>query len=498
MRRMIMVAASALMVACGGTGDQQGASSQAASSGGVDLTGAGATFPQPIYSKWFFDYAAKTGVKINYQSIGSGGGIRQLTEGTVDFGASDAPMSDEEMAAAKGKVLHFPTVIGAVAVTYNLPDSPQALKFTSDVLADVFLGKITKWNDRRIAALNPGVDPARDGHPGGAPLRRQRHDVHLHRLPVGGERRMEERARQGQGRAVARGAGREGQRRRDRAGQADPGRHRVRGAGLRQPERPPGGTAEEPGGQLREPLPRGRNGGRGRRGREPHGRHRLPGVHRERARARTPIRSRRSRGCWSTRAWTTRTRPRSSSDFITWALHDGEGEVAALDYAPLPSNMVDLEMKQLQTIQYPGKMYGARRVGRYRPVNGTRQRAPGGDAARSLVVFQSPERFGHRSARAPPSWPRSGRRKLPGCYKTRVISVTGPCNRCSEVTASQRKETRFEDDEPDPAVVRGRSPACRRSVLERLGPGRHRERCGLLAVPVPAGRRPPTTPTRST
>src|SRR3954463_11206265 len=88
---------------------------------GADLTGAGATFPYPIYSKWFADYAAKTGVKINYQSIGSGGGIRQLSEGTVDFGASDSPMKDDEIAKAKGPVMHFPTVLGAVAVTYNLP-----------------------------------------------------------------------------------------------------------------------------------------------------------------------------------------------------------------------------------------------------------------------------------------------------------------------------------------------------------------------------------------
>lgn len=124
----------------------------------VDLTGAGATFPYPIYSKWFSDYAAKAGVRINYQSIGSGGGIRQLSEQTVDFGASDAPMSDAELAKAKGgKVLHFPTVLGAVVVTYNLPEVTKALKLSGVVLGDIFLGKITKWNDPRIAALNAGV-----------------------------------------------------------------------------------------------------------------------------------------------------------------------------------------------------------------------------------------------------------------------------------------------------------------------------------------------------
>jgi phosphate transport system substrate-binding protein len=128
------------------------------------LTGAGATFPNPLYSKWFADYAAKTGVKINYQSIGSGGGIRQLSEQTVDFGASDAPMTDEELSRARGgPVLHIPTVLGAVVLTYNLPELEAPLRLTGDVVADLFLGKITKWNDPRLAAINPGVTlPARD------------------------------------------------------------------------------------------------------------------------------------------------------------------------------------------------------------------------------------------------------------------------------------------------------------------------------------------------
>ena len=129
----------------------------AACSGTQDLNGAGATFPYPIYSKWFSDYARATGVRINYQSIGSGGGIRQLTEGTVDFGASDAPMTDAEMAKLKAPMLHLPTVLGAVVVTYNVPGVPAALKLSGPVLADIFLGKITKWNDSRIAALNSGT-----------------------------------------------------------------------------------------------------------------------------------------------------------------------------------------------------------------------------------------------------------------------------------------------------------------------------------------------------
>ena len=129
-----------------------------ARSGGVDLTGAGATFPYPIYSKWFGEYAARTGVKINYQDIGSGGGIRQLSEQTVDFGASDAPMTDEEMAKARGgPIMHFPTVIGAVAIAYNLPGLTRPIRLSGPVVADIFLGKLTRWSDTRIASLNPGV-----------------------------------------------------------------------------------------------------------------------------------------------------------------------------------------------------------------------------------------------------------------------------------------------------------------------------------------------------
>jgi phosphate transport system substrate-binding protein len=122
------------------------------------LTGAGATFPNPIYTKWFDAYNKKTGVQINYQSIGSGGGIRQFTEGTVEFGASDGPMTESQIAAVSGNVLHVPTVLGAVVVTYNLPTLGQTkLRFDGNALVDIFMGRITKWNDPRLAKLNPGV-----------------------------------------------------------------------------------------------------------------------------------------------------------------------------------------------------------------------------------------------------------------------------------------------------------------------------------------------------
>src|SRR6201984_3691294 len=134
----------------------------------LSITGAGATFPYPIYSKWFDEYKKKNPtVEINYQSIGSGGGIRQVTEGTVDFGASDGPMSDEQLKAFQDKhgfgLLHFPTVLGADVPTYNIPGVTASLNFTPEALAGIFLGKVTKWNDPAIAGANKGVNlPSND------------------------------------------------------------------------------------------------------------------------------------------------------------------------------------------------------------------------------------------------------------------------------------------------------------------------------------------------
>ncbi len=125
----------------------------------VQINGAGATFPYPIYSKWFDEYhKAHPEVEINYQSIGSGGGIRQLLAGTVDFGASDGPMTDEQLRQAKVKILHFPTVLGAAVPTYNIPGMNQELNFTPEALAGIFLGKVTKWNDPELTKANPGVN----------------------------------------------------------------------------------------------------------------------------------------------------------------------------------------------------------------------------------------------------------------------------------------------------------------------------------------------------
>jgi len=131
----------------------------AAQGGTINLNAAGATFPYPIYSKWFDVYhTAHPNLQINYQSIGSGGGIRQLQAGTVDFGASDVPVTDEQLAQFKVKVLHFPTVLGAVVPTYNIAGVSGELNFTQKALAGIYLGTITKWNDSEIAKANPGVN----------------------------------------------------------------------------------------------------------------------------------------------------------------------------------------------------------------------------------------------------------------------------------------------------------------------------------------------------
>ena len=155
----LILVAVALTAACGGGGSGPvRPPSEASTTETSQINGAGATFPYPIYSKWFSEYnKLHSNVQINYQSIGSGGGIRQLTARTVFFGATDQPMTDEMLAKAPGTVLHFPTVLGAVVPIYNVEGLNTQIKFTGPVLADIFLGKITKWNDPAIVKLNAGV-----------------------------------------------------------------------------------------------------------------------------------------------------------------------------------------------------------------------------------------------------------------------------------------------------------------------------------------------------
>lgn len=167
-RRELLVLAAGLSFACNKTApsaDGKATSAPAPSQAGpIALNGAGATFPNPLYSKWIAEYNKQfPNIRINYQPIGSGGGIRQIIAGTVDFGATDAPMKDDESKQAPGKLLHIPATIGAVVLSYKVPEVTESLKLSPEVLADIYLGKIKKWNDSRIAADNGGAKlPAKD------------------------------------------------------------------------------------------------------------------------------------------------------------------------------------------------------------------------------------------------------------------------------------------------------------------------------------------------
>ena len=165
MKRTIIVTVAALLVACGGSETKSTTSTSAAQPAGRRvINGAGATFPYPIYSKWFSEYSKlHPEVEINYQSIGSGGGIRQLIAQTVFFGATDGPMTNDQLKSAPGPILHFPTVLGGVVPVYNVPGVTQPLHFTGAALAGIYLGSIRKWNDPALAKANPGVNlPATD------------------------------------------------------------------------------------------------------------------------------------------------------------------------------------------------------------------------------------------------------------------------------------------------------------------------------------------------
>jgi phosphate transport system substrate-binding protein len=155
----IAIVGGMALSSCGGSGNTSKTDSTANKTGGDDnaILGAGATFPNPLYSKMFSEYNKINGLKVNYQSIGSGGGIQQLTAKTVDFGASDAPLNGKQDSALSAPAIHIPATAGAVVISYNLPDIKDTIKFTPDVLAKIFLGEIKKWNDPKIAAINKGV-----------------------------------------------------------------------------------------------------------------------------------------------------------------------------------------------------------------------------------------------------------------------------------------------------------------------------------------------------
>lgn len=162
-KAFVLIAAMFAIAACKpaetttATAGNPAAATGTTDSSSMQINGAGATFPYPIYSKWFEEFGNRNNVRINYQSIGSGGGIKQLVAGTVFFGATDGPMNDEQLKSAASPILHFPTVLGAVVPIYNIPGVTAPLRFTGPLLADIYLGRITKWNDPAIAKANPGV-----------------------------------------------------------------------------------------------------------------------------------------------------------------------------------------------------------------------------------------------------------------------------------------------------------------------------------------------------
>jgi phosphate transport system substrate-binding protein len=156
--RLVAPIIAAILIAACSRSNEPGSDGTSSGAAGLQVNGTGATFPYPIYSKWFAEYnRLHPDIRINYQSLGSGAGIRQLTRRTVFFGASDQPMDEAEIKAAPGRVLHFPTVLGAVVPVYNLPGLSGDVKFTGSIIADIVLGKIRKWNDPALAAHNPGV-----------------------------------------------------------------------------------------------------------------------------------------------------------------------------------------------------------------------------------------------------------------------------------------------------------------------------------------------------
>ncbi len=316
----------------------------------TQINGAGATFPYPIYSKWFSEYnKMHPDIEINYQSIGSGGGIKQLTAQTVFFGASDGPMSEDQMKGAPGPILHFPTVLGGVVPIYNVPGVTGELKFTGAVLADLILGKIKKWNDPAIARLNPGVKlPDTDV-------------TVVHRSDGSGTTYIfvdylsqdvagvqEDDRRRVHVRQLARRHRRQGQRGRRRPGQADSGRDRLRRADLRDSR-----TRSPTGPSRTRPVSSSRASLASVTAAAASAAKSMPGDFR------VSITNAPGKGAYPISSFTwllfyekpaDKARAKIMVDFTKWALTDGQKYCAELGYAPLPAEVVALEMNALKRI----------------------------------------------------------------------------------------------------------------------------------------------------
>ncbi len=364
MTRKWLVGAAALLAlaACGGSGSGGGnaaggtstTAQASAGASGADLTGAGSTFAYPLYQKWFYDYAQKNGVKVNYQPIGSGGGIKQLQEQTVDFGASDAPMTDQQLAQAKGgPILQLPSSLAAVAISYNLPGAPNNLKLSGPVLAGIYLGKITKWNDPQIAALNPGVQlPATDV-------------LVTHRSEGSGTTFIftdflsgvspQWKAAPGKGTDIQWPVGLGGKGSAGVAGliQQNPGAIGYIELAYAQQNKLPVALVQNPAGQFLPPSLDGATAAAAAVAKTlpPTTDFRISIVNAPAPDA-YPI---------SSFTWLLLYQNQNDArkgkalvDLVTWGLHDGQAEGKALDYAPLPPNMVQLETDRLKTVKLPG------------------------------------------------------------------------------------------------------------------------------------------------
>ena len=365
-RTWLALAASGVLAlglgACGSDdNDDTGTGGGSAAKVGGTINGAGATFPAPVYDEWAARFKDKQGTTVNYQAIGSGGGIAQFTAGTVDFGATDAAMKDEEVTAAKkkGDPVHVPTVFGAVTVSYNVDGVDKGLKLDGATVADVFLGKIKKWNDPKIAGQNSGVDLPGDDITVVPPLGRVGHDEALHDVPRGLLHGVEEQGRLRQDRQVADGHRRQGQRRRRRLRQADRRRHRLRRAGLRAPEQLHDRRRQEQGRQLRRADARVDVGRR----RRPRPSRTTCASARSTRRATRRTRSPRPRSCSSTRtcARPASRRPRRKlvKDWLNYALGDGQKVAPELQYAPLPDAIKSKAQAKVDGLVCNGSPLGA-------------------------------------------------------------------------------------------------------------------------------------------
>ena len=335
----MIVSLSAWLCATG-TGPRPGVGIASADEGEhITIQGTGATFPAPLYQRWFSEYnKLHPDVQINYQALGSGAGVKQFQEGLVNFGASDAAMTDEEIAAVKDGVVLLPMTAGSIVLAYNLPGGPTELKLSREAYAGIFLGKITQWNDPVIAKANPGREASRHQDHRRHPLGRQRHDLRLHQPPERDQRGLEEAGPAPARRSTCRWAS---------AAKGNAGRDRA--ASSRRPARSATSSTATPSRPAcRWPTLENKSGKFVKADLET-GKKALGGVELPAEPARVDPRSRRRRrvpdrhlhvAALSTRSTTTRRSPKALKSVIEFGLTEGQKFSDELGYIPLPAKVV--------------------------------------------------------------------------------------------------------------------------------------------------------------